>query len=68
MNNEYILLFESDEEGWCASVPDLPGCLSDGNTMKEAQARLDTFAGKAKSAGHGTVSSMQAASASIRLS
>src|ERR1700691_5179569 len=35
--------------------------------MKEAQARLDTFAGKAKSAGHGTVSSMQAASASIRL-
>jgi hypothetical protein len=35
--------------------------------MKNAQAQLDTFAGKARSAGHSTVSSMQAASASIRL-
>jgi hypothetical protein len=35
--------------------------------MSEAQRQLDTFAGKAKGAGHSTVSSMQAASASIRL-
>ena len=35
--------------------------------MADAQRQLDTFAGKAKGAGHGTVSSMQAASASIRL-
>jgi hypothetical protein len=35
--------------------------------MADAQRQLDAFAGKAKSAGHGTVSSMQAASASIRL-
>jgi Lambda phage tail tape-measure protein (Tape_meas_lam_C) len=35
--------------------------------IKEAQGQLDKFAGKAKTAGHGTVSSMQAASASIRL-
>jgi hypothetical protein len=35
--------------------------------MKEAQRQLDTFAGKAKGAGHATVSSMQASSAAIRL-
>ena len=35
--------------------------------MQEAQRQLDTFAGKAKDAGHSTVSGMQAASASIRL-
>jgi Lambda phage tail tape-measure protein (Tape_meas_lam_C) len=35
--------------------------------MQEAQRQLDTFAGKARGAGHSTVSSMQAASASIRL-
>ena len=35
--------------------------------MAEAQRELDKFAGKTKAAGHGTVSSMQAASASIRL-
>ncbi|RZU39326.1 tail tape-measure protein [Edaphobacter modestus] len=35
--------------------------------MTEAQRQLDSFAGKARTAGHSTVSSMQAASASIRL-
>lgn len=35
--------------------------------IKEAQNQLDAFAGKTKAAGHGTVTSMQAASASIRL-
>jgi hypothetical protein len=34
--------------------------------IKSAQAELDKFAGKSKAAGHSTVSSMQAASASIR--
>jgi len=35
--------------------------------MKEAQQRLDTFAGKARSMGHSTVSNTQAASAAIRI-
>ena len=35
--------------------------------LKEAQRQLDQFTGKSKAAGHATVSSMQAASASIRL-
>lgn len=34
--------------------------------MQDAQKQLDTFAGKARGAGHSTVSSMQAASAAIR--
>ena len=34
--------------------------------MAEAQSQLDKFAGKSRTAGHSTVSSMQAASASIR--
>lgn len=36
MTNEYIVVLEPDEDGWTASVPDLPGCLSDGNTYEEA--------------------------------
>src|SRR5437868_6845944 len=34
--------------------------------MAEAQRQLDVFAGKAQTAGHSTVSSMQASSAAIR--
>ncbi len=35
--------------------------------LTEAQRKLDQLAGKSRDAGHSTVSSMQAASASIRL-
>jgi len=37
MSNEYIAVFEPDEDGWTASVPDLPGCFSQGKTLEEAQ-------------------------------
>ena len=40
MNNEYIAVFEPDEDGWTASVPDLPGCFSEGETLEEAQRNI----------------------------
>jgi len=40
LNKEYIVLFEPDEGGWTASVPDLPGCLSDGNSFEEAESNI----------------------------
>lgn len=33
----YVAVVEPDEDGWTASVPDLPGCFSDGATLEEAQ-------------------------------
>jgi antitoxin HicB len=37
MSAEYIVVFEPEEKGgWTASVPDLPGCLADGDTYEEA--------------------------------
>ncbi len=35
--SEYIVLVEPDGNGWTASVPDLPGCFSDGDTFEEAE-------------------------------
>lgn len=39
-NEEYAVLVrplpEEDGGGWVATVPDLPGCMSDGSTMQEA--------------------------------
>jgi len=37
---QYIAVLEPDEDGWTASVPDLPGCLSDGATAEEAEAGI----------------------------
>lgn len=35
--NEYTVLLESCEEGgFTATVPSLPGCISEGNTLEEA--------------------------------
>jgi len=34
---EYIAVYEPDEDGWSASVPDLPGCYSDGSTLSEVK-------------------------------
>lgn len=33
-------LAEEDGGGWLATVPDLPGCLSDGETQKDALANV----------------------------
>lgn len=37
MNPTYVVVFEADEEGWTASVPDLPGCFSDGPTLDDTK-------------------------------
>ena len=37
MKREYMAVFEPDDGGWSASVPDLPGCFSDADTMAGAQ-------------------------------
>lgn len=37
---EYIVLFEPEDEGWTASVPDLPGCFSDGLTFEDATSSI----------------------------
>jgi predicted RNase H-like HicB family nuclease len=37
----YTILFERDETGmWCATVPLLPGCVSQGTTKAEAKRKL----------------------------
>ena len=37
----YTILFERDETGmWCATVPLLPGCVSQGATKAEAKRKL----------------------------
>ncbi len=37
MKREYMAVFEPDDGGWTASVPDLPGCFSDADTPLGAQ-------------------------------
>ena len=38
---EYNAIFAPAEEGgYCVSVPDLPGCLSEGDTFEEAKANI----------------------------
>ncbi|MBI3652293.1 MAG: type II toxin-antitoxin system HicB family antitoxin [Acidobacteria bacterium] len=37
---EYVVIYEqgkAGEENWGAYVPDLPGCISTGETLEEAQ-------------------------------
>ncbi|MFY9235527.1 MAG: type II toxin-antitoxin system HicB family antitoxin [Fimbriimonadaceae bacterium] len=40
MSNEYVVVFEPDEDGSTASVPDLPGCFSDGETVEATEASI----------------------------
>ncbi len=40
MKQEYIVVFEPDEDRRIASVPDLPGCLSDAKTIEGAQSAI----------------------------
>lgn len=37
MTEPYVVVLEPEEQGWTASVPDLPGCFSDGSTPEEAE-------------------------------
>ena len=34
---EYAVLYEQGEENWGAIVPDLPGCVSIGDTLEDAK-------------------------------
>ena len=40
MNRECTVIFEQGEANWGAIVPDLPGCVSLGNTLEEAEANV----------------------------
>lgn len=42
VSRQYVVVLEPDEEGWSASVPDLPGCFSDGTTAEEAEQSIRT--------------------------
>ena len=34
---EYVVIFEEDEKGCSAYVPDLPGCVAAGDTLEEVK-------------------------------
>jgi predicted RNase H-like HicB family nuclease len=43
MMKEYVVIYERGnemEENWGAYVPDLPGCVSTGETLEEAQRNI----------------------------
>jgi predicted RNase H-like HicB family nuclease len=43
MMKEYVVIYErgnESEENWGAYVPDLPGCISTGETLEEAQRNI----------------------------
>jgi predicted RNase H-like HicB family nuclease len=37
MSMKYAVVFEQAESNWAAYVPDLPGCITTGNTLEEAE-------------------------------
>ena len=42
MTREYLVVFEQGEENWSAFAPDLPGCGSLGDTLKETRDEMRT--------------------------
>jgi predicted RNase H-like HicB family nuclease len=40
MNVKYAVIFERAENNWAAYVPDLPGCMSTGETLEETKANI----------------------------
>jgi predicted RNase H-like HicB family nuclease len=32
----HVLIYQDEDGAWCAEVPSLPGCFSDGTTYEEA--------------------------------
>jgi predicted RNase H-like HicB family nuclease len=38
---EYAVIYEQGETNWGAIVPDLPGCVSIGDTLKEVQENVE---------------------------
>lgn len=37
---EYLAIYEHDADGWSVYVPDLPGCVSTGETREDAEAGI----------------------------
>lgn len=37
---EYVVIYEKGETNWGAIVPDLPGCVSIGDTLEEVQVNV----------------------------
>ena len=37
MSKRYAVIFEQAETNWAAYVPDLPGCVSTGTSLEEAE-------------------------------
>ena len=40
MNVKYAVIFERAKNNWAAYVPDLPGCMTTGNTIEETKANI----------------------------
>ena len=37
---EYVVIYQKGETNWGAIVPDLPGCVSIGDTLEEVQGNI----------------------------
>jgi predicted RNase H-like HicB family nuclease len=40
MSVKYAVIFERAENNWAAYVPDLPGCMTTGQTLEETKANI----------------------------
>ena len=40
MSIRYAVIFERAETNWAAHVPDLPGCMTTGQTLEEAEQNI----------------------------
>ncbi len=40
MSLTYAVIFEEAEDNWAAYVPDLPGCISTGRTLDDAERNI----------------------------
>jgi len=40
MNRKYAVIFERAETNWAAYVPDVPGCVTTGKTLDEAERNI----------------------------
>jgi len=40
MSVKYAVIFERAQNNWAAYVPDLPGCITTGNTLEETERNI----------------------------